>query len=206
MSTSLAVFGVPFELTPSEGSEWTVAPNRVEVLAPAHSDLFVDPSGESGTAAETMLNAVTLLGRPGAGDFVFSARVGADFRAMFDAAVLLIWADERHWAKLCFERSPAGETMVVSVVTRGVSDDANSFTVDGDAVWLRVSRIGRVFALHASTDGDWWHFVRAFALGDDIGDVQLGFEGQSPTGDGCTVWFDRVSFAQSTLGDLRDGS
>jgi regulation of enolase protein 1 (concanavalin A-like superfamily) len=206
MSTPLAVSGVPFELTPSEGSKWTVAPDRVEVLAPAHSDLFVDPSGESGTAAETMLNAVTLLGRPGAGDFVFSARVGADFRAMFDAAVLLIWADERHWAKLCFERSPAGETMVVSVVTRGVSDDANSFTVDGDAVWLRISRIGRVFALHASTDGDWWHFVRAFALGDDIGDVQLGFEGQSPTGDGCAVWFDRVSFAQTTLGDLRDGS
>ena len=206
MSTPLAVPGIPFELTPSPATIQSEPGDRVGVVAPAHSDLFIDPSGKSGTAAETMLNAVTLLGAPGAGDFVFSARVGADFRAMFDAAVLLIWADERHWAKLCFERSPAGETMVVSVVTRGVSDDANSFTVDGDAVWLRVSRIGRVFALHASTDGDWWHFVRAFALGDDIGDVQLGFEGQSPTGDGCTVWFDRVSFARTTLGDLRDGS
>ncbi|MFC8682026.1 DUF1349 domain-containing protein [Microbacterium ureisolvens] len=206
MSTSFAVPGVPFELIASEGSDWTVADDRVAVNAPAHSDLFVDPSGESGTAAETMLNAVTLLGTPGEGDFVFSARAGADFRAMFDAAVLLIWADERHWAKLCFERSPAGETMVVSVVTRGVSDDANSFTVDGDAVWLRISRIGRVFALHASTDGTWWHFVRAFALGDDLGDVKLGFEGQSPTGDGCAVWFDDVRFERKTLGDLRDGS
>jgi regulation of enolase protein 1 (concanavalin A-like superfamily) len=206
MSTSLTVHGMPFELTPSQGSDWTVAHDRVEVVAPAHSDLFVDPSGESGTAAETMLNAVTLLGVPGAGDFVFSARVGASFGAMFDAAVLLIWADERHWAKLCFEQSPAGTPMVVSVVTRGVSDDVNSFTVDGDAVWLRVSRIGRVFALHASTGGGWWHFVRAFALGDDLADVRLGFEGQSPTGVGCAVWFDQVSFARTTLGDLRDGS
>lgn len=205
MPTSLAVPGIPFELNPTEGSDWTVA-DRVEVVAPAHSDLFVDPSGESGTAAETMLNAVTLLGDPGAGDFAFSARVGADFRATFDAAVLLLWADGRHWAKLCFERSPDGTPMVVSVVTRGVSDDANAFTVDGDAVWLRVSRIGRVFALHASTDGTWWHFVRAFALGDGVGDVRIGFEGQSPTGDGCAVWFDHVSFERKTLGDLRDGS
>ena len=206
MPAPLAVPGIPFGLTPSEGSEWTVTDDRVEVLAPPHSDIFVDPSGESGTAAETLLNAVTLLGAPGEGDFVFAARVRADFRATFDAAVLLLWADERHWAKLCFERSPAGSLMVVSVVTRGVSDDANSFTVDGDEVWLRISRVGRVFALHASTDGGWWHFVRAFALGDDLGEVRLGFEGQSPTGDGCAVRFDRASFARTTLGDLRNGS
>lgn len=205
MSTPLAVPGIPFELIPSAGSQWVVAGERVEVVAPAHTDLFIDPSGESGTAAETMLNAVTLLGAPGAGDFVFSGRVDAEFRAMFDAAVLLVWADDRHWAKLCFEQSPAGTPMVVSVVTRGVSDDANAFTVDGETVWLRVSRVGRLFALHASTDGDWWHFVRAFALGDEIGDVQLGFEGQSPTGEGCRVSFDRVSFTRETLGDLRDG-
>jgi regulation of enolase protein 1 (concanavalin A-like superfamily) len=205
MPTSLAVAGIPFDLTPSAGADWVVAHDRVHVVAPARSDLFIDPSGQSGTTAETMLNAVTLLGAPGAGDFVFSARVSAGFRATFDAAVLLVWADERHWAKLCFEQSPAGAPMVVSVVTRGVSDDANSFTVDGDAVWLRVSRIGRMFALHASTDGDWWHFVRAFALGDGIGEVQLGFEGQSPTGQGCAVSFERISFARQTLGDLRDG-
>ncbi|GAA5205300.1 DUF1349 domain-containing protein [Microbacterium kyungheense] len=205
MSTTFAVPGIPFGLTPSPGSDWVVAGDRVEVVAPAHTDLFIDPSGESGTAAESMLNAVTLLGAPGAGDFVFSARVHAGFGAMFDAAVLLVWADERHWAKLCFEQSPAGTPMVVSVVTRGVSDDANSFTVDGDAVWLRISRVGRLFALHASTDGDWWHFVRAFALGDGIDEVRLGFEGQSPTGEGCRVSFERVSFARETLGDLRDG-
>jgi hypothetical protein len=40
----------------------------------------------------------------------------------FDAGVLLLWVDERHWGKLCFEFSPAGDPMIVSVVCRGVAD------------------------------------------------------------------------------------
>ena len=54
--------------------------------------------------------------------------------------------------------------MVVSVVTRGVSDDCNSFVVDGASVWLRVARVGSAFAFHASTDGSNWSFIRHFAL------------------------------------------
>ena len=57
------------------------------------------------------------------------------------------------WAKLCFEYSPQREPMVVSVVTRGLSDDCNSFVVDGATVWLRIARVGSAFAFHASTDG-----------------------------------------------------
>jgi hypothetical protein len=77
--------------------------------------------------AESMLNAATLLGGPPDGDFQFSARVTVGFESAFDAGVLLLWLDERRWAKLCFEFSPAGEPMIVSVVCRGVSDDANAF-------------------------------------------------------------------------------
>ena len=88
-----------------------------------------------------MLNAATLLGVPPDGDFQFSARVTVGFASTYDAGVLLLWVDDRHWGKLCFEFSPAGEPMVVSVVTRGVSDDANAFVVDGRTVWLRVSRV-----------------------------------------------------------------
>ena len=34
----------------------------------------------------------------------------------------------------------------------------------------------------------------------------IGFEAQSPTGDGCVVTFDRIRFSSKRLGDLRDGS
>ena len=94
--------------------------------------------------------------------------------------------------------------MVVSVVTRGVSDDANSTIVDGNAVWLRIARIGAAFAFHSSTDGKRWNLVRHFALGGD-GELQAGFLAQSPTGEGCAATFSHVERTGSTLTDIRSG-
>jgi regulation of enolase protein 1 (concanavalin A-like superfamily) len=153
-----------------------------------------------------MLNAATLLGAPPPGDFQFSARVTVEFGSTFDAGVLLLWLDQRHWAKLCFEFSPAGEPMIVSVVCRGVSDDANAFVVPGRSVWLRVSRIDRAYAYHASLDGKEWRMIRVFVLGDQTSHDTIGFEGQSPTGDGCGVTFDEIRFLPERLTGLRDGS
>lgn len=210
MSTVIDLPGVPFVLTPSAVDAWRVDDVGVVVAtAPGHTDLFVDPGGEHTVGAESMLNAVTLLGDPPAGDFQLSARVGVDFVARFDAGVLLVWLDETHWAKLCFEQSPSGAPMVVSVVTRGTSDDANGFVVEGEQVWLRISRIGHVHAFHASLDGQVWELVRVFALGqgsDGVTGHRLGLEVQAPTGDGCTATFAQVRFTPTTLGDLRDGS
>lgn len=93
--------------------------------------------------------------------------------------------------------------MVVSVVTRGVSDDANAFVVDGREVWLRIARIGAAYVFHASTDGKFWQFVRHFAL---PGEPVVGFVVQSPTGEGCTATFADVRFAAERLADLRGGA
>jgi uncharacterized protein len=200
--------GVPFPFEPSTDGVWRVDGGSGALTATAlpHSDIFIDPGADATLNAESMLNAATLLGQPPAGDFQLSARVTVDFAATYDAGVLLLWADERHWGKLCFEFSPDGEPMVVSVVTRGVSDDANAFVVPDRTVWLRVSRIGRVYGYHASTDGQRWRMIRAFALDDEPGRHRIGFEAQSPTGEGCAVTFDRIRFAPERLTDLRDGS
>jgi len=174
------------------------------VTAGPRTDLFADPGGGPAT-----VNAPRLLGDPPTGDFQLSARVTVGFAAAFDAGVLLLWAHEHAWAKLCFESSPQGEPMVVSVVTRGVSDDGNAFTVDGDHVWLRVARLGPAFAFHASTDGSPWRFVRYFTLdtlAPDPASVAVGFEAQSPTGDGCTATFDTIRYTAERLSDLRDGT
>lgn len=199
---------LPFPTTPSHPGVWRRDGDRAAVVAaaPAHTDLYVNPAGPDGGDAESLLNAATLLGPPPEGDFRFSARVTVDFRSQYDAGVLLLWADERHWGKFCFEFSPAARPMVVSVVTREVSDDANAFTVDGRSVWLRISRLDHVYAFHASTDGTTWQLIRVFTLGDAVAGHRIGFEAQSPTGDGCTVTFDRIAFARDRLQDLRDGS
>ncbi|MBF0689261.1 MAG: DUF1349 domain-containing protein [Cellulomonas sp.] len=208
MTTPLHVPAVPFALVPSAGSAWVVddVPGTVRVTAPPRTDVFLDPRDGISSDSEGVLNAPTLLGTPPAGDFQLTARVTVDFAATFDAGVLLLHVDDRHWGKLCFEYSPDGVPLIVSVVTRGVSDDANGFAVDGNQVWLRVSRIGAAYAYHASLDGTRWSLVRHFALDDPQGAVTVGFEGQSPTGEGCAVTFDRISFTPTRLGDLRDGS
>lgn len=208
MANLLTIPGVPFPVSPSPAGAWKLGEQSSTVAATAgpHTDIFIDPGGSAPLDAESMLNAATLLGVPPAGDFRLSARVTVGFAATYDAGVLLLWIDERHWGKLCFEFSPAQEPMVVSVVTRGVSDDANAFVVPGPAVWLRVSRIDQAYAFHASTDGKLWRMIRYFRVSESPANVQVGFEAQSPTGDGCTVTFDDIRFVAERLGDLRDGS
>jgi uncharacterized protein len=188
---------------------WQVPPShcrsdeaaRLSVRAPANTDMFADPGDDS----SPVLTAPRLLGPAPDGDFQLAARVRVDFAHTYDAGVLLVWVDERTWAKLCFEYSPQGRPMAVSVVTRGRSDDANGFTVDGNELWLRVSRLGGAWAFHASTDGSSWHFVRYFTLGSDAGPASVGFEAQSPTGPGVDVTFDQIRFVSERLADLRTG-
>ncbi|ROT28279.1 DUF1349 domain-containing protein [Micromonospora sp. HM5-17] len=188
---------------------WEVAPvswrdgadGSLTVAAGPGTDLFVDPAG-----AEPVLTAPRLLGPAPDGDFQLSTRVRVDFAATYDAGCLLVYGDPYTWAKLAYERSPQGDGMAVSVVTRGASDDANGFVVPaGTPLWLRISRLGPAWAFHASTDGNWWHFVRYFRL-DAAGEpLRIGLEAQSPTGSGCTVVFDRIGFEAARLADLRDG-
>ena len=172
----------------------------LRVTAGAKTDWFNDPAGGAPHA-----NAPCLAVRADR-DIQISARVGVDFRSSFDAGVLFLHQGPQDYAKLCFERAPSGEPMVVSVVTRGASDDANGPVIDADFVHLRVSRIGPVFAFHHSVDGRNWAFVRMFTLRDPDRPTRVGFLAQSPTGSSCTASFDRLSYAETALADPRDGS
>ena len=178
---------------------WRTVNDVLTIAAGPRTDWFADPGGTS----EAILNAPALVGEV-AGDFMFGARVEVGFMATFDAGVLVVHAGELTWAKLCFERSPEAEPTIVSVVTRGVSDDCNSAVVDGNSVWLRISRLGAAFAFHASTDGSRWRLVRSFALAAGATPA-VGFLAQSPLGEGCRAQFDEISFESRRLDDLRSG-
>ncbi|GGT24560.1 DUF1349 domain-containing protein [Streptomyces purpureus] len=184
-------------------ADWSYERGVLNGWAGARQDRFVPPTGD---ALDPASDAPRLLGAP-EGDFQLLARVKAGFGAAFDAGVLYVHVAEREWAKLCLELSPDRPT-VCTVVTRGHSDDANSFVVDGDSVWLRVSRTGGAFAFHASTDGEKWTFVRIFSLGttEQASAALVGFMAQSPVGEGCVVSFDRIEYRPAWPQGLRDGS
>jgi uncharacterized protein len=185
--------------TSSDPDAWTFSDPVLTGAAGPRTDLFVDPP--SGKAS---LNVPRLLTPAPDGDFQLSARVSVAFAATFDAGALLLWAGDDTWAKLAFEYSPESTGMVVTVVTRARSDDANGYTVDAPAVWLRVARVGGAYACHASRDGARWDFVRHFDLGTTA--TAIGFEVQAPLGEGCRATFTDIAFRTGTLADLRDGS
>jgi uncharacterized protein len=176
-----------------------IADDVLAIEAGPETDWFADPATSS-----LNVSAPALLGSA-SGDFLLSARVEVAFGATYDAGALVLWRDDRTWAKLCLEYSPQAEPMVVSVVTRGESDDCNSVVIGGNAVWLRLARVGGAHAFHMSADGERWLFVRHFRLSGP-GPVRFGFEAQSPTGQGCEARFSRIRFDPATLGDLRDGT
>ncbi|MER7447308.1 DUF1349 domain-containing protein [Microbacterium sp. NPDC097977] len=148
----------------------------------------------------------SMLGFQVEGDFTLSARVRVvGERTTFDAAVLGLWCDEQHWAKLCFEYSPDGRAMIVSVVTNDFSDDCNSSVVEQGFTHLRIARIGDAFAFHASDDGERWEFVRVFRMNSDL-PVTVGFMSQAPMGEDCDSRFTRIRFSAGAPADLRDGS
>ena len=201
MDEALVVPGLPLELRRlgEPAARSAVGERSLTLSAGPRTDWFVPPDG----SGPPVMNAPALVGDT-SGDYVLAALVAVDFAATYDAGVLALHADDRLWAKLCFERSPEGTPMVVSVVTRDVSDDCNSFAVDGRQVWLRIARRGPAFAFHASFDGRAWELIRQFALGA-AANPAVGFLAQSPTGDGCTATFEEISFLAERLEDIRSG-
>jgi uncharacterized protein len=180
--------------------EWTVdEEGGLTIRAGEKTDLFVNPeNGESSDAAPAALFL------PPDGSFTLSACVNVAFASAFDAGVLHVRAAEDRWAKLCFEYSPQGESMVVSVVTRGLSDDCNSVVVGGQSVYLRVAQGEAATAFHYSRDGKKWSFVRFFSLGSKEG-LRVGFSSQSPTGAGCRAEFSEIRYRPGIPRDLRGG-
>jgi uncharacterized protein len=205
--TVLTIPGLPFSLAP-EGyppCQHHVKDGRLILTSAARTDMFVDPAGTGAVP-----DAGRLVGTPPGGDFTLAARVTVEFASTYDAGVLLLYAGESCWAKLCFELSPQHKPTAVTVVTRDTSDDCNSFDVTERSLWLRMTRSGTAWAFHASADGSWWRLLRYFSLhaSGPVADglVKAGFLAQSPTGEGCTVTFDHIAWRPGSPSDLRDGS
>jgi regulation of enolase protein 1 (concanavalin A-like superfamily) len=181
-------------------ADWKVgADGSLAITAGGKTDWFIDPAGSFVT-----FNAPAALFTPPDASCLLSAKVSVSFASAFDAGVLLAMAREDLWAKVCFEYSPQGRPMVVSVVTRGASDDCNSTVIEGREVYLRVAMTRKTFAFHYSSDGRYWHLVRYFSLGAAPG-MRMGFLSQSPTGEGCEAVFTGIVYGAGELKDIRSG-
>ena len=169
--------------------------NMLTISAGPKTDWFVDPF--DGTVAN---NAPTLLFTPNS-DYVFSARVAVKFATKWDAGALLLWGDDHHWAKLSYELSPDRVPTLVTVVTRGLSDDCNSKELRQDSVYLRIAKSGKTYVLYFSPDGHEWQILRTFSLDTDL-PIRAGFEAQSPAGSGTVATFSSITYDPHRISNI----
>ena len=135
MSDSFPLASLPVDLTwknqPLKST--SDAEGQISITTGPQTDWFIHPSEEP-----VKVDAPIALFKPPDSTFQLQAKVTVDFAATYDAGTLFISVHDTLWAKLCFEYSPQGQPMVVSVVTRGVSDDCNSVTMEDSSVYLRL--------------------------------------------------------------------
>ena len=182
----------------NQPDSWDISPKgQLTITAPAKTDWFIDPGG-----AVDLSNAPGLL-FPISGPCMLSSQVSVNHVSTFDAGVLLVYESPLAWAKLCFELSPQEIPTIVSVVTKGVSDDCNSFPMKGP-IYMRIANLEKAYAFHVSENGEEWNLIRYFKLEDGT-NTQMGFLAQSPTGEGCTASFSGIRFEEKLLADIRSG-
>ena len=192
-----AIDGVPGDL------QWRNAPVRwhvehgseLTIVSGKDTDWFVDPFDGS------IHNSAPMLLFVPANDYVFNAKVKVGFNTKWDAGALMVWADEHHWAKLSFELSPTKQPTLVTVVTRGLSDDCNSVPISGDTVYLQIAKSGPAYVFYYSSDGKKWEIVRVFSLGEGL-KPKVGFESQSPAGQGTEVVFSEIHYTAKKIGNI----
>jgi uncharacterized protein len=179
-------------------SAFTESGGEIVIDATPYSNAFVNPESEN-----VDINAPFYY-REVEGDFVFRAKVSHDFVSTFDACVLFAYDNDRLWAKACFEYTDFGTHAVVSVMTNNDSDDSNSVDIDGNTVWLQLSRKGDVFGIHYSRDGKSYRMARLTRLPMQK-KIKVGMMAQSPMGQGGKRLFADVLLMQKTLPDIRAG-
>lgn len=180
--------------------KWEKAGEGIILYPKANSDFFNDPQGIH------MKSNAPYLYLEAQGDFVARALVKPCFGTVWDAAVLMLYLDAAHWAKLCFEWSDAGDGYkgIVNVVTKDTSDDANGQSQTAGEVWLQICRVGSTFAMHWSLDGAQWNMARLFAM--PCGEtVSIGLEGQCPAGPSVGHEYKCFTVEHRTVGNLRQG-
>lgn len=188
-TASPAIDGVPGPLTwQNPPVQWKIEGGKtLSITAGKQTDWYLSAMGE-----EPRNNSPRLLFKP-TDDFSLSAKVNVDFHSQWDAGVLTLYVNDSLWVKFCLEMTIDKHPAIVSVVTRGLSDDSNSIAINGSSAYLRVTKVGHAIYLLSSEDGKNWSIIRIFSLGDNL-DMRVGFSSQAPVGNSCTTTFSEIQY------------
>ena len=181
--------------------KWENRPNKyqfnkssITIYSGEKTDMFRDPNVTYNTD-----NAPKLLFKADT-NFIFSAAIEHAFKSKWDGGALVIKSDSLNWIKTCFEKDYTGARRIVTVVTKGISDDCNSVELHSNKVYFKIAKADNVITIYYSENGLKWFLIRHFTF-DAIGDLKIGFLAQSPTGKDCKVTFSNINYKKKKIKD-----
>lgn len=196
---TFSISAIPYTLEQgSQAGETKTSSSTLSLTAFKGSDLFV------GTDASSLADTAPRVLFEPKGDFIFSAKVAADFNGLYDGGALVIYSDAGHWAKFLFESAKPGEFSVTSTVARPESDNSQHSIEKTKSVHLKIAYAKNMYVLYTSQDGTTWHYARHFSL-KTTAPVKIGFSAQSPMGDKFTATFSEIKYREATFKDFWQG-
>jgi regulation of enolase protein 1 (concanavalin A-like superfamily) len=126
-------------------------------------------------------------------NFVFSARVKPSFENQYDGGAILLYSDSENWAKVLLQYIDKKPILGISVIKDKITDDAY-FIPEGKEVFLRLTKVGKVFNFLTSPDGKEWTLIREFVYHKPE-HLKIGFYSQSPIGNSCRVEFSDITYS-----------
>jgi len=172
------------------------------MTAGEQTDFFLSPQDSSIVATSPIILTAVDNTKP----FTFTAKVTPEFTPDGTYAAGTLYAYERgdHWQKLAFEQSEDGLHRIVTVRTKGLSDDNNHQIETIPAVYLRISSDTRAIGSYYSEDGQTWHMAR-LCQNDYPEQILLGLSAQSPKVGQHRCTFTEVEIKQQPVADFREG-
>jgi len=170
----------------------------LSIVAGQGSDFFNNPEDS------VVVGSAPFFYRTVDGDFVAKALVKPDFSSQWNALALMLYIDSSNWVKFAFENSDATGPSIVTVVTKGTSDDANGAIIhDTDKLWLAMVRKDHICAMHWSIDGITYRMARLTSI-PATSEIKIGIEAQSPVGAKAKHKVLYFSIEPITVDNLRD--
>ncbi|HSZ87632.1 MAG TPA: DUF1349 domain-containing protein [Puia sp.] len=174
--------------------------DSITLTSTKETDFFIEPGG----AYEKSDAPLVLKKIDNTKSFTLTAELKPEHIVKYDAGMLFIFVDEKHWVKFAFEADERMNTRVVTVRTNETSDDNNHEVVKDSIIFLKISSDAKSVGFYYSTDNKIWNLVRVFK-NEFPKNILVGIGTQSPAGNGNKTVFYGVQFSESAVKDFRSG-
>lgn len=177
--------------------------NAIEIHCAEGFDMFCDPNdGKLSNNTLPLLLKKIDNKKP----FTLIAKVSPEFtkEGLYNAADLIVYANDTLWQKLCFEQDEYGKHRIVTVRTSGTSDDNNHDVISEPSIYMKISSDTHTIASYYSVDKKQWHMVRLYKnYYPEI--LYVGIASQCPIKGRCASMFEEVSLGSDNVTDFRMG-